>query len=62
MKARLFKIVIAVEFDQEQDEVTVADGIMQALQSPTVPAGAAQVVAVPIEAVTLSREQLGALN
>jgi len=34
MKARVFRIVIEAEFDQEFDEGEVSTRVMQALQSP----------------------------
>lgn len=64
MKARIFKIVIAAEFEDEVDERIVSDGIMKALQCEAVPRGRAQVLsqAIPTEVVRLTRAQLDTLN
>lgn len=53
MKARLYKIVIAAEFDDEQEIDIVADAVVRSLQSPDVPAGHARVQAVPLDPMTL---------
>lgn len=64
MKSRLFKIVIAAEFDQEYDHTIVADAVMQALQTEGIPRGRARVVAeaLPEENYRLPREVLARLN
>lgn len=53
MKARLFKIVIAAEFEHDVDVNQVGDIIMKALQTPGVPSGRAKVMAAPIDPLTL---------
>lgn len=64
MRTRLYKIVIAAEFEDEQDEGVIADIVMRSLQHAEVPRGRAQVVALPIpeEQVRLPREVLDRLN
>lgn len=53
MKARLYKIVIAAEFEDEQEVALIADAVMRSLQSPGVPVGRARVQAVPLDPRTL---------
>lgn len=64
MKSRLFKIIIAAEFEVEQDHITVAEAVLRSLATPGVPCGTARVVAeaLPEEDYLLPREALARLN
>lgn len=62
MKARLFKIIIAAQFDQDVDEATLADNVMKSLQNPLIPTGAAKVFVQPIDAVTHQGIPINQLN
>ena len=62
MKSRTFKIVIAAQFDDEQDEADISARVMQALQTEGIPRGRAQVVAMPVTVAPMSKTQLSALN
>jgi hypothetical protein len=64
MKSRLFKVIIAAEFEQEFDEDEMSSRIMQALQTAAIPRGRAQVLAeaIPAQVVRLPREVLDRLN
>ena len=62
MKSRLFKIVIAAEFESDVDEASLAEGIMQALRSPSVPAGQAKVMVQPLDPKLLAPIPISSLN
>lgn len=64
MKSRLFKIIIAAEFETEHDHAHIADAVMRALATDGIPRGAARVVAeaLPEENYRLPREALDRLN
>lgn len=64
MKSRLFKVIIAAEFEDEHDHRIIADAIMRALQSEGVPRGRAQVLAEALheENYHLPRQVLDRLN
>jgi hypothetical protein len=52
VKSRLFKIVIAAEFEEDIDHHDVNDIIMMALRTPGIPSGRAKVVTSPIDTLT----------
>lgn len=65
MKSRVFKIIIAAEFDEEQDVALVSEVIMRSLQHPGVPTGRCQVLAIPMtleQVQKLPQEVLDRLN
>lgn len=64
MKSRLFRIIIAAEFEQEQDHASVADAVLKSLATEGIPRGTARVVAeaLPEENYRLPREALARLN
>lgn len=62
MKARLFKIIIAAQFDQDVDETALAENVMKSLQNPLIPSGAAKVMVQPIDAQTNQAIPISSLN